>query len=220
VSRTAPLTIRETHTARGGVERYELRAWAERYRVAAGVTAGVDGLDFGLGVARSATATLEQWIRLMAAVGPGIESAAVARQVHGRRIRRHPPDSAAGLLIQDDADGHVAAAPGILVAVTVADCVPVYLLERARGAVAVLHAGWRGIAAGILEAGVEALLAASGGSVTDVVMHCGVSICGACYEVGPEVPEALGLSRPPGKVRLDLRAILTERARALGGSKN
>jgi len=216
VSAASPRTVREVYTAEGGVERYELRAWAERHRVVAGVTAGTEALDFGLGAVRPATAVLDRWIGLMNAVGPGFASAAVARQVHERRVRRHPPAPSAGLLLQDDSDGHLATAPGLLIAVTVADCVPVYLLERNSGAVALLHAGWRGIAAGILEAGVAELLAVGGGAAGDVLMHCGISICGDCYEVGPEVQEAVGLGRPAGKVRLDLRAILADRARALG----
>ena len=47
-------------------------------------------------------------------------------------------------------------------------------------------------------------------------MHLGPSICGECYEVGPEVFRALGRSAPPGPTPIDLRAILAERARAAG----
>lgn len=217
MSATTPLEIKETLTAASGVPRYELRPWAEAHGVSAGVTAGGDeGLDFGLGAAQPVTAVLDQWARLMDAVGTGLSSAVVARQVHGREVSLHGAGLPAGLLIQDATDGHVTAAAGTLLAVTVADCVPVYLLERTHGAVALLHAGWRGVAAGVLEAGLAQLLAASSGAARNTVMHCGISICGRCYEVGPEVPEALGLGRPRGKSRLDLRAVLADRASTLG----
>ena len=68
---------------------------------------------------------------------------------------------------------------------------PVYLVGPGAG-VALLHAGWRGTAGGILPAGVERLLARSLAPLpSDIVMHCGVGICGACYEVGSEVHDGL-----------------------------
>ena len=66
---------------------------------------------------------------------------------------------------------------------------------------ALLHAGWRGTAAKILREGVTALVTEAGSSMSSLVIHCGVSICGACYEVGSEVAEALG----PGLV--DVRGV-------------
>jgi polyphenol oxidase len=51
---------------------------------------------------------------------------------------------------------------------------------------------------------------------SDLHVHLGPAICGACYEVGPEVHEALGLPRPPGPVPVDLRAVLLRRALELG----
>lgn len=105
------------------------------------------------------------------------------------------------------ADGHAVAAPGIAAMVLVADCVPVVL--AARGAVAALHAGWRGLAAGVLEEGVRALRDVGGqGPVTAVVGPCAG---GCCYEVGAEVHNALGRPAPANDRRIDLRAIARER---------
>jgi hypothetical protein len=100
--------------------------------------------------------------------------------------------------------------------VTIADCVPVYLVVPGRG-VALLHAGWRGTGGRILERGLGSLLKATSGRVPDVLMHCGVGICGNCYEVGSEV--MIGCAAPadgPGPWHLDLRSTLLEQARALG----
>jgi copper oxidase (laccase) domain-containing protein len=99
----------------------------------------------------------------------------------------------------------------------VADCVPVYLAAPAVRAVGLLHAGWRGSAAGILERGVRLLTSRAGCTPGDIVMHCGVGICGDCYEVGPEVLEGFGLRGDGrGPWRLDLRERLTDQGAALG----
>src|SRR5207244_12230485 len=98
----------------------------------------------------------------------------------------------------------------------VADCIPVYLLVPRRG-VALLHAGWRGTAGGILRAGVGGLKDATGASEADIVMHCGVGICGECYEVGSEVLAGWGVPAVgPGRLHLDLRQRLLTEAGALG----
>ena len=55
------------------------------------------------------------------------------------------------------ADGHATSAAGVLLAVTVADCVPIYVVDPERRVVALLHAGWRVIASGIMASGVETL---------------------------------------------------------------
>ena len=89
---------------------------------------------------------------------PGFD-AVVAGQPGPRRSWSRPSAPAAGWIQVDGIDGWVTTAPGVLLTVTVADCIPVYLVVPGRG-VALLHAGWRGTAGGILRAGVERLLAA------------------------------------------------------------
>jgi copper oxidase (laccase) domain-containing protein len=83
--------------------------------------------------------------------------------------------------------------------------------------VALLHSGWRGTAAGILARGVELLVARTGARAPELVMHCGVGICGACYEVGREVMDGCGAAAAgPGPWHLDLRERLAEQGSALG----
>ena len=139
----------------------------------------------------------------------------LGNQVHGRAVAWH--DRAAGWLQLEGLDGHATSARGLLLTVTVADCIPVYLLDPRRRAIALLHAGWRGTAAGILDAGLELLATREGTDPADIVMHVGVGICGPCYEVGSEVVAGVGLTAEgPGPWHVDLRDRLVAQGRALG----
>jgi YfiH family protein len=110
-----------------------------------------------------------------------------------------------------EADGHAVAAPNVAAMVLSADCIPVVL--GAEGAVAALHAGWRGLAGGVLEEGVRALREVGGrGGVVAVVGPC-AGAC--CYEVGEEVHAAFGGTHRDGRL-IDLRAIARERLVAAG----
>ena len=198
----------------GPVPRFELPAWRQ-YGVIAGITGRGNPaapFDLGLGALAPAPGVVEHWGGLLASY-PEFQSITVSRQVHGTEIRWQLPGT--GLIIQEGADGHATESPGALLAVTVADCVPVYLLDPLARRAALLHAGWRGTAAGILPAGI-ALLKARGSSVENLLVHCGIGICGDCYEVGSEVFEACGLRPPNGRGRLDLRQVLLGQAREAG----
>lgn len=136
-----------------------------------------------------------------------------SRQVHQASVLLHdrlPP----GLLVAADADGHATRTPGTLLAVSVADCVPIFIAAPAAQAVALLHGGWRGVAAGILEQGIGVLRDAFDADATGLHVHLGPAICGECYEVGREVSRGLGL--PAEASHVDLRAHLVHRALALG----
>lgn len=201
----------------GTIPRYELTEWRERYGVVAGITARGTGpapFDLGLaGVAAPVGAVLDRWLALKRAV-PGFTGVVVSRQVHGAKVQWH--DAALGLVVLEGVDGHATDVSGILLAITAADCVPVYLVDPVRRAVALVHAGWRGTAGRILARGLETLVA-RGSLVDNVLVHCGVGICGRCYEVTSEVFSACGVAAPPtGKGPLDLRSLLVEQARHCG----
>jgi polyphenol oxidase len=123
------------------------------------------------------------------------ERLAQGRQVHGTRV----VVDAEGI---EEADGQVTTAPGVAAMVLVADCLPVALAGPDR--VAMLHAGWRGLAGGVLEAGVEAT-----GAVCAAI---GPGIGPCCYEVGDDVRAVFGTSEPT----LDLKAIARARLEAAG----
>jgi YfiH family protein len=133
-------------------------------------------------------------------------------QVHGAQVRivDEPPSGAPA-----DADGQATAQAGMAMMVLTADCMPVALV--APGAVAMVHAGWRGLAAGVLEEGVRVLgTLATDGPLVAIVGPC-AGPC--CYEVGPEVPLALGLpvvAAGAGRQTIDLRAVAHARLLAAG----
>jgi YfiH family protein len=171
--------------------------------------------DFGLFAADASSggAVLERWSALLASCR--MPSAVHARQLHEACVRFHS-EAGSGLGIAEPCDGHATERPGVLLAVSVADCVPVFVVDPRARVVALLHAGWRGTAAGILERGLALLAARAGSEPKNVHAHLGPAICGACYEVGPEVFSALGLPAPGRSRALDLRDALFWRAVALG----
>jgi YfiH family protein len=89
-----------------------------------------------------------------------------------------------------EADVLVSNAADAAIAVRAADCVPVLIADRATGAVAAVHAGWRGTCAGAVTAAIGALREAFGSSPADLVAAVGPSIGVCCYEVGPELVDA------------------------------
>ncbi len=195
----------------------ELRAWRERYDVVAGITERGAAGDFSLGLfsGEPAAEVERRWGAFREWMAPRFPAVVLAHQVHSARVRRHR-GLAPGRHVGDGYDGHVSGEPGVLLAVTVADCVPIYLVDREGRGLALLHAGWRGTAEGMMEAGIGALCDATGGEPHDLAVHLGVSICGRCYEVGPEVAWAVRGDGAHGPVRLDLRGELADRARRLG----
>ncbi len=89
-----------------------------------------------------------------------------------------------------EADGLLSGEPGIALGVTTADCLPVLLAARNHRAVAALHAGWRGLVAGIVARGVAALCEKAGCVPADVWGAVGPGIGLCCFEIGDEVVEA------------------------------
>jgi YfiH family protein len=136
---------------------------------------------------------------------------AYARQVHGTHVLRAEaatPD--AGVL---DADGVVTALPDVAALVLTADCLPVALAGG--GAVAMVHAGWRGLADGVLEEGVRAVRELAG---PDAPVHAaiGPGAGGCCYEVGDEVAARFPSWARGAGGTIDLKAVAAERLRHAG----
>jgi len=138
-------------------------------------------------------------------------------QRHGRRVVT-ADDGAAGAA----ADGIVARAAGTVCAILTADCMPILLCDRDATVVAALHAGWRGIAAGIVEAGVHAA-----GPAARLIAWLGPAIGPDRYEVGPDVRDAILAGDPgtgdafrpassPGKWHADLEGIVRRRLERSG----
>lgn len=139
----------------------------------------------------------EGWAALAASFRADRSALVRVRQVHGadvlvrtRGLGEHaqparPTDGAlpaADLIVSDD--------PSIVVAVQTADCVPLLLADPVSHAVAAVHAGWRGTAAGAAAAAVRTFADRFGARPADLVAAIGPSIGPCCYEVGPELREA------------------------------
>jgi len=201
----------------GAVPRFEIPAWRDQYGVIAGVTGrGSEpgrGFDLGLWSEAPVGEVMSRWGALRRQL-PEFTAVALGNQVHGVEVMNL--DAGRGWIQVEGIDGWITTAPGILLTVTIADCIPVYLVGPGR-AVALLHAGWRGTAGGILGRGVERLRGLIGCTASDIVMHCGVGICGPCYEVGSEVMQGCGApAEGDGPWHLDLRERLRDQAQALG----
>ncbi len=138
---------------------------------------------------------------------------ATGGQVHGNHVLAHDGHWD-GWLRGGEADGHFSPRARTALAVTVADCVPVFVAHPS-GATQVLHSGWRGTVANILAVGLT-MMRAAGHKLADARVHLGPAICGKCYEVSPEVYEQLTGTRPEKPTRVDLRAILAAQARKCG----
>ena len=133
-------------------------------------------------------------------------------QAHTNRVLALPRDD-----ISREADAAITDEPGVICAVLTADCVPVLLCDDEGGQVAVIHAGWRGIASGIVEATVAAFSVAPG----HLLAWMGPAIGPGAYEVGQEVREALLVGDPAasgafqpslaGRWRANLYALVARR---------
>lgn len=139
------------------------------------------------------------------------------KQVHGVNVV-DAATAASGVT----ADGAWTDRRGVVLAILTADCLPVFLCDRAGMKVALLHAGWRGLAAGVIEAGVRAL----GVPGEELLAFLGPAIGPAGYEVGNEVRAAFTsedpragtafLPRGDGRWAADLYGLAQMRLHALG----
>ncbi|MEX1081963.1 MAG: peptidoglycan editing factor PgeF [Halofilum sp. (in: g-proteobacteria)] len=176
-------------------------------------------LNLGLGGADDPATVAANRRRLRAALGLTAEPGWL-RQVHGARVVELSAEAEPGE--PPEADAAWTDRPGVACAILTADCLPVVLADEQGKGVAAAHAGWRGLAAGVLEATVGALPVPAG--------RCrawlGPAIGPRAFEVGPEVREKL-LDADPGagaafargtgdRWLADLYALARRRLRAAG----
>ncbi len=133
-----------------------------------------------------------------------------AKQIHSAKVC-----NACGPI--GEADALISKETGAIVGIRTADCVPILLADPATGAVAAIHAGWRGTAEGIAAAAVRSLIAEWQIDPRNLRAAIGPSIGSCCYEVGPEVAQRFGI-RTSHPVHLDLPAINEMQLRAAGVS--
>lgn len=116
------------------------------------------------------------------------------KQVHGRRVLTADAlDAASPGQEPQEADGLVTQTPGLALTIRVADCVPILLAGVVDGrpmAAAAVHAGWRGVVAGIIPQAVRSLRSIAGMTNGNIVAAVGPCISRRHFEVGPEVADA------------------------------
>jgi len=163
-----------------------------------------DSLNLGTGVGDAPGEVAENWRRLSQATGLAF---ALVRQVHGDSVIHvdRPTEGAR------EADAVATAEPGVAACVLVADCVPLLIGDPLTGAVAAVHAGWRGTLARVAARAVESLAMTYGSNPGDLLAAIGPAIGPCCYEVSPELADRFKLELGPGVVdprprqpRLDL----------------
>lgn len=180
-----------------------------------------DTLNLGVHVGDDPSAVLENRRRLANALRLPSEPVWLD-QVHGKDVIEVDERSRPAAGIRPRADAIVTRTPGIVLAIQVADCLPVLFSSRDGRVLGAAHAGWRGLAAGVLEATVTAMATPP----SDLVAWLGPSIGPAHFEVGDEVREAFLASQPgaasafkpnpKGRWQCDLPALARQRLAALG----
>jgi YfiH family protein len=149
--------------------------------------------------------------RLFTALGVEPDRVRCVRQVHSPTVVRiDGSESPDGPFV--DADGMVTDRPDLLLSVTVADCLPIWLADRRTGAFGLVHSGWKGT--GIVVEAIRLLRAAYGTRIADLAVTIGPGIGPCCYTVPAGRHEEFGTRfgpraaprGPDGSFRLDLRA--------------
>lgn len=138
---------------------------------------------------------------------------AYAHQVHGADVITHR-GGWTGWLRCASGDGHFSTAAGTAMAVTLADCVPVFIAHPS-GAAAILHSGWKGTEQAITSRGIERFVE-HGFAARDLSVHAGPGICGSCYEVSPDVFGRLTGQAVDCPTPVDLRLLIASQARQSG----
>ncbi|MEW6031634.1 MAG: peptidoglycan editing factor PgeF [Bacillota bacterium] len=157
-----------------------------------------DTLNLGYHVGDSPVDVTENRRRLLRALGVEADSLAAPAQVHGDGVKVvHAPGR------YEDADGLLTLVRGLTLAVSCADCVPVYLLDPRTPAAGLVHAGWKGTLAGIAARAAETMVRRFGSRRSELVATIGPAIGPCCYEVGPEVAGPAEERFGSGAVRRD-----------------
>jgi YfiH family protein len=183
-------------------------------------------LNLGHTVGDDLDAVGENHRRLFTALGLERKQSVSPYQVHSANVtlvgRGHRGT------VQPETDGLITLTPGVALLFRFADCVPVLMFDLQRRALALVHAGWRGAARGVVAAAVDAFVRHAGSEPGDLWAGIGPAIGPCCYEVGPEVVEAVQRAsangnrlaeKRDGALYLDLPGAVAAQLRASGVSR-
>lgn len=175
-------------------------------------------------------AVAENRRRFLKAIGAEGIQIVTARQTHStERCTIESPDQARGP--QPECDAMITRMTDVLLGVQTADCLPVLIADTKSGAVAGIHAGWRGTAGRITERTVADLMLSGGVNPRDCIAALGPTACAECYEVGEDVIERyksefgywrnlLVNFKENGKAHLDIRAANVQQLMFCGFSED
>jgi len=169
-------------------------------------------LNLGRGLGDRAEDVAANHVRLAAEVGYDIAHLYETSQVHGVQVALVDPGVDAVTFRAREADALISVQPGAAVGVRVADCVSVLLADPRSGAVAAVHAGWRGVVGHVVEAAVLHLCAACASTPETLLAAIFPSIGCAAFEIGDDVAQQLAeaagadcvIRAPAGRARADL----------------
>ena len=165
-------------------------AFTDRYGGVSGVP--FDSLNLAIEGDDDPAARAENLRLVLDDFAPGDRTAEL-HQVHGCEVVAVGSE---GLVDRPDADGVVTDRRGVVLLVRAADCVPVLLADPVAGVVGAAHAGRQGLAAGVVPRTVERMRALGAGGVTAWI---GPHVCGACYEVPPELQAEVTAVEPASR---------------------
>ena len=174
------------------------------------------GLNLGKSTGDAPENVAENRRRFYSALGFAPEQLAWSKQVHGVEILlAESPGGAEGY------DALVSRTPGVVLAVSVADCTPILVYDQKTRAVAAIHAGWRGAAANIIGKTLDTLAGLFGTHGADCFAYVGTCIDECSFEVGPEVgaqfdPAFKRLDPDSGKYFVDLKKACAAQLQAFG----
>ena len=204
----------------GGVSWLECAALTEfpgllhAFSTRLGGISGAQGRDLNLGRTDwdSPAHIEENCRRFIEALGARDFSLLSLRQVHSSIVVHVTRESSqdlgyqcpgesrpASLAAKPDGDALLSSTPGLLLAVRVADCLPILLADPRNRAVAAIHAGWRGALQGIVGKAAGEMARAFGSRPDELMAAVGPSIRACCYEVREDVWEACGAALPDGQ---------------------
>jgi len=200
----------ERFSKKGGMEILSFRPWEQIPGLYQGVTMRPHGGEPELTYRRVSAGMRKD----------GFEVIRRLKQIHGARVLvagSHTGKSALG------GDGLASAEAGVLGLVAASDCVPVFILDPVSSCWGLIHAGWRGIAAGVIREGLRVMGESLEAEAEKLEVYLGPSICASCYEVGPEVARLLAKTARSGveqrggdRFYADLRHLLAVQAASCG----
>jgi YfiH family protein len=157
-----------------------------------------EALNLARNVGDSAEAVRENHRRFADMVGYDPARLYEVSQVHGAQVETADGRVDPAVFRGREGDALLALAPGQAVGVRVADCVPLLVADPSSGAVAAIHAGWRGVVAGVVEAALLGLRRASGAAPGQLLAAIGPHIGPDAFEVGDDVARQIAAAAPDG----------------------